>query len=190
MNTTTTAATASASYLALRLPAGTEVTYRGTLEEAHGRWLVSPCNCRHCTASALLGRPARRYELLALDGTPSPYLHVRHTSVVPVVSDEERAYATSYLPHKFAAVHLRAQLRRAFPGVKFSVTTGRGTKDGELSVTWTGGPGRTAVSAVTAPLLGTYGRSGNRRAAPIAVTVAGQDRWGTPMLAAITLNRA
>ncbi|TLQ39179.1 LPD29 domain-containing protein [Streptomyces marianii] len=187
--TTTITDTVDASYLALRLPAGTEVTYQGTIAEAHGRWLVSPCNCRHCTASAFLGRPARRYELLTLDGKPSPYLHIRYTSVTPVVSDSERNYAACYLTPKIVAVHLRKQLRRAFPGVKFSVRTGRGKKMWELSVTWTGGPGRTAVSAVTAPLLATYGRSEERRPARISVTHAGRDYHGIPSVAAITLNR-
>ncbi|MEV6425990.1 LPD29 domain-containing protein [Streptomyces sp. NPDC051662] len=181
---------ASAAYLALRLPAGTKVTYQGTLEEGHGQWLVSPCNCRHCTASAFFGRPARRYELLTLDGRPSPYIHVRHTSVTPVVSEREREYATGTLLPKVAAVHLRKQLRRAFPGVKFSVRTGRGKAMWELSVSWTGGPGRTAVSAVTAPLLATYGPSEERRPARISVTYAGREYHGTPLLAAIALNRA
>ncbi|MFF9436331.1 LPD29 domain-containing protein [Streptomyces sp. NPDC014735] len=188
MNTITPAT--DASYLALRLPAGTRVTYRGTLEEAHGEWLVSPCNCRHCAASTFFGRPARRYELLTPDGRPSPYAHVRHTSVTPVVSDREFQYATCRLAPKIVAVHLRKQLRRAFPDVKFSVRTGRGKEMPELSVTWTGGPGRTAVSTVTAPLLHTYGRSEERRPARISVTHAGRDYHGTPSVAAITLNRA
>ncbi|MFE1190214.1 LPD29 domain-containing protein [[Kitasatospora] papulosa] len=189
MHTTTPDATPS--YLALRLPAGTKVTYRGTLDEAHGQWLVSPCNCRHCAASTFSGRPARRYELLTLDGKPSPYIHVRHTSVTPAVGSEEAQYAVmSSLQPTIVAVHLRKQLRRAFPGVKFSVRTGRGKKMRELSVSWTGGPGRTAVSAVTAPLLATYGPSEERRPAPVSVTYAGREYHGMPLIAAIALDRS
>ncbi|MEU0374944.1 LPD29 domain-containing protein [Streptomyces sp. NPDC006283] len=90
---------------------------------------------------------------------------------------------------KIVAVHLRKQLRKAFPGVKFSVRTGRDKRLGELSVTWNGGPRRTAVSAVTAPLLATYGASEERRPARISVTCAGRDYHGIPSVAAITLNR-
>jgi hypothetical protein len=189
MNTLTDP-TMDASYLALRLPAGTKVTYTGTLQEAHGTWLVSPCNCRLCATETLFGRPARRYELLALDGTPSHYVHVRHTSVVPVVGEKERGYALIGVPPKVVAAHLRRQLRRAFPGVKFSVRTGRGRQAWTLSVTWTGGPTRTAVSTVTAPLLANYGRSEERYPARITVTTAGRTHHGTPRVAAITLNRA
>ncbi|MFD7556471.1 LPD29 domain-containing protein [Streptomyces sp. NPDC059835] len=181
---------ADAAYLALRLPAGTKVTYKGTIGEGHGQWLVSPCNCRYCAASAVLGRPARRYELLTLDGKPSEYVHVRYTSVLPVVGLEELEYAAEVLAPKTVAAYLRIQLRRAFPGVTFSVRTGRGKKARELSVTWTGGPRRTAVSAVSAPLLATYGRSEERSPARIAVTVAGRVHCGMPAVAAVTLNRA
>ncbi|MEU5900434.1 LPD29 domain-containing protein [Streptomyces venezuelae] len=189
MNTLTDP-TMDASYLALRLPAGTKVTYTGTLKEAHGQWLVSPCNCRRCTTATLFGSPARRYELLALDGTPSHYVHVRHTSVIPVVGDKERDYALIGVPPKAVAVHLRKQLRRAFPGVTFSVRTGRGKQAGELSVTWSGGPGRTAVGTVTAPLLANYGRSDERYPARIHITTAGRTYSGTPRINAITLHHS
>ncbi|MDX3068317.1 MULTISPECIES: LPD29 domain-containing protein [Streptomyces] len=186
--TTVTAQPADAAYLALRLPAGTRVTYHGTEAAYRGRWTVQPCACRLCAAATLFGRPARRYELYTLDGKPGPLVHVRHTSVTPIVGDAELNEATCAIPAKYAAVHLRKELRRIFPGVKFSVRTGTGKHRGEITVTWTGGPRRTSVSAVAAPLLARFG-PGDRRIARVDVTVGGRRYCGVPMVSAIKLNR-
>lgn len=81
-------------------------------------------------------------------------------------------------------------LRQTFPGVKFSVRTGQGKNAHEISVRWSGGPGRTAVSTVTAPLVATYGTGQRRRPQSLTVTVGGRVSSGIPMVAAIRLNRA
>ncbi|WP_217226072.1 LPD29 domain-containing protein [Streptomyces anulatus] len=182
------------AYRALRLPPGTIVDYRGSITTAHGTWTVRPCACNGCLAGVLVGRPATRYQLVDADGrTPGPR-HVRHTSVVPVVSDEERNYAGEFVPTRVTAVHLRRSLRAAFPGVKFSVRCGRrDAKDltpFEITVSWTGGPTRTAVATVTAPLLATFGTAEERRARRISVTTGGRTHSGTPNVAAIHLRRS
>ncbi|MFF6829937.1 MULTISPECIES: LPD29 domain-containing protein [Streptomyces] len=181
----------TAAYLALRLPAGTEVTYHGTATEDHGRWTVRPCSCGRCVLAVLRGLPATRYELWAQGAQRPGVTHVRHTSVRPVVSEDElneTVWAT--LPTKYVSAHLRTVLRRTFPGVKFSVRTGQGKHAHEITVSWSGGPGRTAVSTVTAPLLATYGAGQRRRPRAVTVTVGGRTRSGMPVAAAIHLNRA
>jgi len=60
----------------------------------------------------------------------------------------------------------------------------------EITVTWTGGPTRTAVATVTAPLLATYGDSEYRRARPVSVTSGGRTHNGTPSVFAIHLRRS
>ncbi|MFJ1742439.1 LPD29 domain-containing protein [Streptomyces microflavus] len=181
---------ADAAYLALRLPAGTQVTYHGTSAASHGIWTVQPCACRLCTAATLLGRPARRYELYTADGKRrGPLVHVRHTSVTPTMSEDEMGEAVwAILPTKYAAAHLRRVLHDAFPGVKFSVRTGRGRDCWRISVSWTGGPGRTQVSAVAAPLRARFGPGGQRRASAIRVNVAGRPRSGVPLIEEISLH--
>ncbi|GAA3087511.1 hypothetical protein GCM10020000_87940 [Streptomyces olivoverticillatus] len=186
---TTVAEHENAAYLALRLPAGTQVTYHGTLTDSHGQWTVQPCSCRRCTWAVWRERPATRYELRATDGSAARLTHVRHTSVTPVPSQTEINEAGKWLVAKYAAVHLRKELRRAFPGVTFSVRTGQGKHRWEITVSWSGGPGRTAVSAVTAPLRAHYGSDGRCRPRAIAVTVGGRTLVGAPMVSAIHLNR-
>jgi hypothetical protein len=56
---------------------------------------------------------------------------------------------TRYIDTKTTAQMLRAALKAAFPGVKFSVRKGTGTGSSWLSVTWTDGPTDAAVTAVT-----------------------------------------
>ncbi|MEW2434227.1 LPD29 domain-containing protein [Streptomyces caniferus] len=180
---------ADVAYLALRLPAGTRVTYHGTDAAAHGEWTLQPCACHPCTAAALLGHPARRYELYTADGKPGPLVHVRHTSVTPVVGEAELNEAVCAIPTKYAAAQLRKDLRRAFPGVKFTVRTGQGKDRQKISVGWTGGPGRTRVSAVAAPLLAQFGPGDRRNPRHISVTVAGRVHSGMPMVEAVTLDR-
>ena len=46
---------------------------------------------------------------------------------------------------------LKRALKDAFPGTKFSARLSRGTAYGNLHVSWTGGPDREAVEAVTIP---------------------------------------
>ncbi|MFJ8676841.1 LPD29 domain-containing protein [Streptomyces sp. NPDC093589] len=180
---------ADVAYLALRLPAGTRVTYHGTDVVSHGEWTVQPCACRSCTAYTLSGRAAKRYELYTLDGKRGPLVHVRHTSVTPVVSTDEMGEALwATLPTKYAAAHLRKELRRIFPGVKFSVRTGQGKDRWQIFVGWTGGPSRTRVSAVAAPLLAQFGPGDRRRPRHISVTVAGRVHSGMPMVEAIKLD--
>ncbi|MFH0246413.1 LPD29 domain-containing protein [Streptomyces sp. HK10] len=186
--TTKTAGIADAAYLALRLPPGTRVTYHGTDAASHGEWTVQPCACRLCTAATLLGRTARRYELYTLDGKPGPLVHVRHTSVTPVVGSAELNEAGIWLPTKYAASHLRRELRRAFPGVKFSVRTGQRKHRHEITVSWSGGPGRTAVSAIAAPLLARYGNGDRRRPQWISITVGGRSYSGAPIVSAVHLD--
>lgn len=181
------------AYRALRLPPGTVVDYRGSVTGAHGTWTVQPCACKRCLAGVLLGYPATRYQLIGPDGrTPGPR-HVRHTSVVPVLSEEERNYAGVHVSTRVTAVHLRRMLRAAFPGVKFSVRCGRRDAKGlapfEITVTWTDGPTRTAVATVTAPLLATYGTAEERRARRISVTTGGRTHHGEPTVYAIHLRR-
>lgn len=181
------------AYRALRLPPGTVVDYRGSVASAHGTWTVQPCACNGCLAGVLLGRPATRYQLLDADRrTPGPG-HVRHTSVVPVLSEEERNHAGCSVSTRVTAIHLRRILRAAFPGVKFSVRCGRRDAKGLtpflITVTWAGGPTRTAVATVTAPLLATYGTAEERRARRISVTTDGRTHNGTPSVYAIHLRR-
>ncbi len=181
------------AYRALRLPPGTVIDYRGSVTDAHGTWTVQPCACAGCAAGVLLGRSATRYQLRGTDGrTPGPG-HVRHTSVVPVMSEEERNYAGSHISTRVTAIHLRRVLRAAFPGVKFSVRCGRRDAKGltpyEITVTWSGGPTRTAVATVTSPLLATYGTAEERRARRISVTTGGRTHNGSPSVYAIHLRR-
>lgn len=181
------------AYLALRLPPGTTVEYRGSVASAHGTWTVQPCSCAGCLAGVLSGIPAMRYQLVKPDGHATGPLHVRHTSVVPTLSDEERNHAGFGVSTRVTAVHLRRMLRTDFPGTKFSVRCGRRDAKGlaayEITVTWTGGPTRTAVATLTAPLLATYGDAEHRRAPLISVTTGGRTHNGTPTLHALHLRR-
>ena len=195
LNTTTSKDITSAAYLALRLAPGTLVDYRGTQATEHGTYTVQPCSCPHCTLRVLTGRPANRYELNTPDGKPAGPIHVRHTSVVPLAGDDELMEAAQWVPTTKAALHLRRMLRRAFPGQTFSVRTGRRSTKGnslshaEITVTWTGGPTRTAVATVTAPLLATYGTRERCRPAWITVPSQGRVYRGLPNVHAVHLDR-
>ena len=59
-----------------------------------------------------------------------------------------------------------------------------------VTVTWTGGPTRTAVATVAAPLLAAYGGSEYRRARGISVTTGGRTHNGIPSVYAIHLRRS
>lgn len=178
------------SYLELRLPPGTVVKYCGSLADEYDTlWTVQPCACRRCMRAVFDGRPATRYKLFSLNGEPLGPRHVRHTSVIPVLSDEENQHAGCFLATKFVSAYLRQELRRAFPGVKFSVRTGQGAKMWRISVRWADGPTETAVATVAAPLLATYGSSESRRPRDISVTVANVHRWGIPQVSAVDLDR-
>ncbi|MBQ0889999.1 hypothetical protein KBZ94_34605 [Streptomyces sp. RM72] len=183
------------AYLALRLTPGAKVRYVGTATRAHGPATVQPCACGICAADVLLGIPATRYELRTTEGLPTGVSHVRHTSVIPEPTEEERNYAAMRLSTKATAVYLRQLLRRTFPGVKFSVRCGpkrakeRYLERYEITVTWSGGPNRTAVATVTAPLLASYGSPEECRPAWVSVTVEGRRHYGEPSALAIHLNR-
>ncbi|MER0477064.1 LPD29 domain-containing protein [Streptomyces sp. Edi2] len=176
-------------YRALRLTPGARVTYHGSVDAAHGEWTVHPCSCRWCTRDVRRGIPAPRYELRTLEGrTTGPY-HVRHTSVTPVIGEEELNQADMRVSTKATAAYLRRQLRAAFPGVKFSVRCGQDRKRGDITVTWGGGPSKTAVHTITAPLLARYDTPDRVRPRAITVTTGGRTYSGTPNAAAIHLGR-
>ncbi|MFG2211932.1 LPD29 domain-containing protein [Streptomyces sp. NPDC048638] len=183
-----------AAYLALRLTPGAAVRYIGTATRVHGPATVQPCSCGNCAADVLLGIPATRYELHTVDGQPTGVTHVRHTSVIPEPTADERMHAAIGLSTKATAVYLRQLLRAAFPGVKFSVRCGpkrakeRYPERYEITVTWSGGPNRTAVATVAAPLLAQYGDPEQCRPAWVAVTVDGRRHYGQPSALAIHLN--
>jgi hypothetical protein len=181
----------AAAYLALRLTPGATVRYVGTATRVHGLATVQPCSCRICADDVLRGVPATRYELRTTDGRSTGVSHVRHTSVIPEPTEDERMHATIGLSTKATAVYLRQLLRRTFPGVKFSVRCGRGRglQRYEITVTWSGGPNRTAVATVTAPLLARYGNPEECRPAWVSVTVDGRRHHGEPGALAIHLNR-
>lgn len=178
------------AYRALRLAPGSRVDYHGSVASIHGVCTVQPCACSACFAKVLLGLPASRYQLRTLDGGHVIARHVRHTSVTPLPSPTELNEAVIGVPTKAVAVYLRAQLRRAFPGVTFSVRTGRGKNHRRITVSWTAGPRRTAVSTVTAPLLASFDTPQRFRAQRISVRVGGRTLHGTPMVADIQFNRA
>lgn len=69
--------------------------------------------------------------------------------VAPVVSD--RGYIDT--PH--AAVMARAALKKAFPGIKFSVRSDCYSMGSHLVISWTDGPAKDAVSALVGPYSGT-----------------------------------
>ncbi|GGU38882.1 LPD29 domain-containing protein [Streptomyces violascens] len=190
--TSATARRLSAAYLALRLTPGAAVRYVGTATRLHGPATVQPCSCGMCAADVLRGLPATRYELRTADGRPTGVTHVRHTSVIPEPSEDELMNAVLGLTMRATAEYLRRLLRRTFPGVKFSVRRGRGhgMQRYEITVGWSGGPSRTAVATVTAPLLAQYGNPEQCRPAWIAVTVDGRRHFGEPSASAIHLNRA
>ncbi|WP_328973615.1 LPD29 domain-containing protein [Streptomyces sp. NBC_00239] len=193
--TSATARRLSAAYLALRLTPGAAVRYIGTATRFHGRATVQPCSCGICAADVVRGIPATRYELRTTDGQPTGVSHVRHTSVVPEPTEDERMNAAIGLSTKATAVYLRQLLRAAFPGVKFSVRCGpkrakeRYLERFEITVTWSGGPSRTAVATVAAPLLAQYGNPEECRPAWVSVTVDGRRHYGEPSALAIHLNR-
>jgi hypothetical protein len=190
MTSATARRSLAAAYLALRLAPGATVRYIGTATRVHGLATVQPCSCGICAADVLLGIPATRYELRTTDGRPTGVSHVRHTSVIPVPTEDERMHAAMGLTTKATAVYLRQLLRRSFPGVKFSVRCGRGRgmERYEITVTWSGGPNRTAVATVTAPLLAHYGDVERCRPAWVSVTVDGRRHYGEPGAHAIHLN--
>ncbi|MBZ3908238.1 MULTISPECIES: LPD29 domain-containing protein [Streptomyces] len=175
----------TAGYLALRLPAGTWVRHED--DETFRMWSAQPCTCTICMSATLLGAPASHYELRTPDGNAAPLVHVRYTSVIPHLRPDElfQTYATP-LTQPQTAAHLRKMLRRAFPGVRFSVRRRRGWR---LSVSWSGGPSDIEVATVTAPLLADYTTPERRRARPVTVTRFGRTAYGTPLVDVISLNR-
>ncbi|MFF8786936.1 LPD29 domain-containing protein [Streptomyces sp. NPDC015125] len=177
-------------YRVLRLTPGARVTYHGSVHANHGEWTVHPCSCRWCTRDVRRGIPATRYELRTLEGRATGPYHVRHTSVTPVIGDEEPNQADMRVSTKATASYLRRQLLAIFPGVKFSVRCGRDRKRGHITVTWGGGPSKTAVRTITAPLLAHYGTPERVRPRAITVTAGGRTYSGTPNAAAIHLCRS
>ncbi|MCX4784135.1 MULTISPECIES: LPD29 domain-containing protein [unclassified Streptomyces] len=178
----------AAGYLALRLPAGTWVRYTG--DAASRRlWRVQPCTCLACMSATMHGAPASHYELHALDGGALPLVHIEYTAVIPMPVPNEIYDRHTWLPPKVTATHLRRELRRAFPGVRFSVRRGRGVKSHDLTVRWSGGPGKAEVGVIVAPLLADYTNPTRRRARPVTVTRFGFTEQGTPVVDAIHLNR-
>ncbi|MET9779202.1 LPD29 domain-containing protein [Streptomyces sp. NPDC006367] len=175
----------TADYLALRLPSGTWT--RHVDDETWRIWITLPCACPLCMSATLLGAPASHYELRTSDGTEAPLVHVRYTSVVPVLRPDElfQTYAPALtLPQ--TATHLRRMLRRSFPGVRFSVRRKHGRM---LTVSWSGDPSEVEVATVAAPLLADYTAPERRRARPVTVTRFGRTTHGTPLVDAIALRR-
>jgi hypothetical protein len=58
---------------------------------------------------------------------------------------------TMYLSAAETAKLIRAALKKAFPGVKFSVRSENFSMGSSIRVSWTGGPSREDVDAVTHP---------------------------------------
>ncbi|MFJ2521376.1 LPD29 domain-containing protein [Cellulosimicrobium cellulans] len=77
------------------------------------------------------------------------------------------------VPAVEAARRLRAALRVAFPGQKFSVRTRRSTYGHGLSVRWAGGPTQTAVGAVASAFEGRRSDAMTDCSRPVTVTYAG-----------------
>ncbi|MCB7138276.1 LPD29 domain-containing protein [Cellulosimicrobium marinum] len=77
------------------------------------------------------------------------------------------------VPAVEAARRLRAALKTAFPGHKFSVRTRRSTYGQGLSVRWAGGPTQTAVGAVASTFEGRSSDAMTDCSRPIRVTYAG-----------------
>ncbi len=76
---------------------------------------------------------------------------------------------TSTNPTVAIAKTIRANLRAAFPGVKFSLTGSRGTGYGWYSLAWTNGPTDDAVTAVVRATEGVeqlYGVNSSRHFSP------------------------
>lgn len=178
------------AYLALRLAPGTAVTYTGTHSAWHdGQWTVQPCACNDCLRKVLRGWPATRYRLCTADGKPAGLRHVRHSSVVPLMSEDERQHAGIFLPTRLVALHLRRQLRAAFPGTVFSVRSGNSPKGSYITVRWNGPVDPTSVGTITAPLLADYNSPYGVRPRSIGVATKGRTQWGTPTVSAIHLHR-
>ncbi|MEV6680690.1 LPD29 domain-containing protein [Streptomyces erythrochromogenes] len=172
------------AYLDLRLTPGTTVTYHGSKTEAHGTYTVQPCACRHCAARVAVGRLSNRYALHSPTTNKRVLVHVRHTSVTPLPTEDELQEAGIFLPTKLVAVHLRRILREAFPATTFSVRIGNQRTDAryDITVRWSGGPSRTAVATATAHLKASYSTPGRYTARPVTVTTSGRHRSGRPVL--------
>lgn len=178
----------SAAYLALRLPSGTLVRRAGEAVSS-GVWTVQGCTCLECMQAMMLGASGSHYELHACGGASGPLVHVAHTAVVPILDPDEIFEHCTVISPRATATHLRRLLRRAFPGVRFSVRRGRGRDRFRLSVKWRGGPSQDEVGAVAAPLLADYATPGRRRPRPISVRRFGRTETGTPLVDEVRLDR-
>ncbi|MFJ8313998.1 MULTISPECIES: LPD29 domain-containing protein [unclassified Streptomyces] len=98
-----------------------------------------------------------------------------------------------YIDTKHVAAELRNRLKKAFPGVKFSVRKGTGTASAWISVHWTDGPDTAEVDEVTRPMQGAqfngqedrYETTGNT----VTVTADGRKITGTPLVDGINNHR-
>jgi hypothetical protein len=178
------------AYTELRLPDGTAVERLADGLDGAVGWTVHPCACSVCLAATWAGQPASRYELRAIgeDGPSKTMVHVQYAAVVPLPGCDEILEARPVLATATAtAAHLRRQLRQAFPGVRFRVRLGRGAQRARFTVRWKGGPSRTEVGVVAAPLLADY-TEGRRRPAAITVSRFGAERQGVPVVTALNLH--
>ncbi|MFM9452459.1 LPD29 domain-containing protein [Streptomyces europaeiscabiei] len=178
------------AYAELRLPDGTSVERLADEPQGAVRWTVHPCACTVCLAATWAGEPPSRYELRAIgeDGASKTMAHVQYAAVVPLPHCDEILETRPVLATATdTAAHLRRQLRQAFPGVRFRVRRGKGSQRARFTVRWTGGPSRTEVSVVTAPLLADY-TEGRRRPAPITVSRFGTTRHGVPVPTSLELQ--
>ncbi|MGW6416308.1 LPD29 domain-containing protein [Streptomyces sp. NPDC055055] len=98
----------------------------------------------------------------------------------------------TYVDTKHVAAELKRQLNAAFPGVKFSVRTGKGTGSAGIDVSWTDGPTDGDVAAIARPMQGStwngyderYENTGNE----VTVTVGGERVTGKPLVNHIGLH--
>lgn len=80
----------------------------------------------------------RKLDAAVLELRANPeYSHLKQTSPVSVGS------------HTLAASNIRAELKKAFPGVKFSVTSKSFANGNSIDVRWTDGPILSAVDKIT-----------------------------------------
>ncbi|MFB8402170.1 LPD29 domain-containing protein [Streptomyces sp. NPDC055912] len=98
----------------------------------------------------------------------------------------------TYVDTKHVAAELKRRLNAAFPGVKFSVRTGKGTGSAGIDVSWTDGPTDGDVAAIARPMQGStwngyderYENTGNE----VTVTVGGGYVTGKPLVNHIGLH--
>lgn len=100
---------------------------------------------------------------------------------------------TTYISTKHISAELKRRLSAQFPGVKFSVRKDTGTASAWISVSWTDGPGTSAVEAVSRPMQGaqfngmtdSYDRLDNT----VTVTINGERVTGKPVVDGINHRR-